>query len=75
MAINQITVEINNQTFTGWESVEIYDDMEQLGNNFTLTTNIPANINLVVKKGQSVIIKIDGETMLTGYVDRVRKKE
>lgn len=75
MAINQITIEINNQTFTGWESVEIYDDMEQLGNNFTLTTNIPADINLVVKKGQSVIIKIDGETLLTGYVDRVRKKE
>lgn len=75
MAINQITIDIDNQTYTGWESIEVYDDIEQLGNNFTLTTNIPTETNLVIKKGQAIIIKIDGETLLTGYVDRVRKRE
>lgn len=71
MATNQITVEINGSTYKNWESVEINDDLEQLGNDFTLTTNIPADSTLTIKQGQPVIICIDGEKKLTGYVDKV----
>lgn len=75
MAINQITVEIENQTYAGWESVEIYDDMEQLGNTFTLNTSIPSDINLAIQPGQSLVVKIDNEPMLSGYVDTVEINE
>lgn len=72
---NQITVEINGETFTDWESVEVYDDMEQLGNDFTLTSNVPIPQQLNIQKGQAVIIRIDNAIVLTGYVDKINKSE
>lgn len=63
-----ITVDINGRTYSGWESCEIYDDIEQLGNDFTLTTNLPADKGATIKKGQSLMVRIDGERLITGYI-------
>ena len=71
----QITVDIEGRAYTGWESVEINDDLEQLGNDFTLTTNIPADGTYIIKEGQAVVISIDGEKKLTGYVDKISISE
>lgn len=75
MATTQITVDIEGSTYSGWESCEINDDLEQLGNDFTLTTNIPADSTLTIREGQAVIIYIDGEKKLTGWVDKVSISE
>jgi prophage tail gpP-like protein len=75
MAINQIKVDIEGKSYTGWESVEVGDDLEQLGKDFTLTTNIPADKTYVIKKGQAVVIYLDNDKKLTGYVDKVRISE
>lgn len=71
MSLNQVTIDIDGYEYTGWESLELNDDLEQLGNDFTLTTNIPANITETLHKGQAIIISIDGEKALTGYIDKV----
>lgn len=71
----QITVDIESRTYSGWESCEINDDLEQLGNDFTLTTNIPADSTYTIREGQAVVIYIDGEKKLTGWVDKISISE
>ena len=66
-----ITIDINGDTYLGWESCEICDSLEQLGNDFTLTTNIPADITNTIQKGQSLIVRIDNQNIMTGYIDSI----
>lgn len=75
MAINQFNITVNNKTYTSWESVEVNIDMEQLSRAFSLTTSIPNSEAISINKGDSIIIDIDGEKVLTGYIDTISISE
>ena len=75
MSLNKINVTINNQTYTSFESVSINIDMDQFGRAFELTSNIPNTQEISIKIGQSVVIDVDGENILSGYIDTINIAE
>ena len=68
-----VSVITNGQTITGWTEVRITRRAEGIPNDFdvALTANNPSdNSQVVAQRGQSCVVKIGRNTVITGYIDR-----
>jgi prophage tail gpP-like protein len=73
-----ITLTVNGKDYTGWESVDITLSMETLTGVFNIgmsdnikNTSKPVVIPPQIVPGESCSIAISGETVITGYIDKV----
>jgi prophage tail gpP-like protein len=60
---------IDNVLWQGWNSIEIHRSIEQMSGSFALT--LAHAYILDVKPHQSCIIQVDGQTIVSGFIDRV----
>jgi prophage tail gpP-like protein len=68
-----VSVEVNGQTITGWTDVRITRRAEGLPNDFDvgLTVTNPSDLSAVVAyAGQSCVVRIGKDPVITGYIDR-----
>lgn len=71
---NAVTVFIDGQVFSGWESVSIRKSISQLAHSFTLELSDKfrnEKESWLIIPGKSVAIFIDGEKVVTGFIDSV----
>lgn len=69
-----VTLSINGKNYEGWKTAQVTTSMENLSGGFVLNISerwsgqdLPREIN----PGDSCTLKLDGETVITGYVDKV----
>lgn len=72
--MNIISIEINGETFSDFVSYKISDNIENLVKTFTITMNKPSDSS-VLNFSSLIIIYIDGESTLTGYIDEIREED
>jgi prophage tail gpP-like protein len=71
--MSDVQLLLNGEIYSGWKSVKIGRSLDMLANTFelTLTDNQAAKAR-TIKLGSPCRVRIDGETIITGYVDRIR---
>ena len=72
---NECTLWVNGMIYGGWTAIRINRGIEQLAGSFTLsvTEKWPGQAEArPIKKGDSAVVKIDGEAVCTGYINRTR---
>ena len=72
---NNCTLLVNGSIYGGWTSISIQRGIEQLAGSFSLrvTERWPGVAeSRPIKKGDVAVVKIDGEAVCTGYVNRTR---
>lgn len=75
MTANNCTLWVNGRIYGGWTAIRINRGIEQLSGSFTLTVTEkwPGQAEArPIKKGDSAVVKIDGEAVCTGYINRTR---
>jgi len=86
--VNILTVDIDGEVFNTFKSVSIQKDLDFFGFQFDITINVPMEkessfLNSIVSifkeekpdfdtQGSFIKIKIDGEAILTGYIEKQR---
>jgi prophage tail gpP-like protein len=67
-----LTLTIGNQVLTGWQSVTVSRPLASIPASFDLavTEKYPNAPDIDVQPGQPCTVKIGGDLVLTGYVDR-----
>lgn len=73
-SIPQVELKVGGQIYGGWTSLNIQRGIEQLAGSFslTLTEHWPEQVDArPVKPGQPCVVLIDGEPVVTGYIDDV----
>lgn len=68
--MNVISIKINGETYTDFVSYEITDHIENLVKTFTITMNKPTDMS-ILDFSSLLVIYIDGESILTGYIDEI----
>ena len=72
---NECTLWVNGMIYGGWTTNRINRGIEQLAGSFTLsvTEKWPGQAeSRPIKKGDSAVVKIDGEAGCTGYMNSTR---
>ena len=69
MPFPQIDLEVGGQRFGGWQSMSISMGIDRAARSFQLTV---ASRDEVVRPGSQCLVLLDGELVVTGYVDSVR---
>ena len=72
---NECTLWVNGMIYGGWTAIRINRGIEQLAGSFTLsvTEKWPGQAEArPIKKGDSAVVKIDGEAVCSGYINRTR---
>ena len=72
---NECTLWVNGMIYGGWTAIRINRGIEQLAGSFTLsvTEKWPGQAeSRPIKKGDSAVVKIDGEAVCSGYINRTR---
>ena len=70
---NTVSLEIGGLAWTGWENVRITRALNRIPSDFSLvvTERDPTTPRIIdVQPGQSVVVKIGADVVITGYVDR-----
>lgn len=70
--MNKISIKIEDYKYTEFLSYELSQNIENLVKIFSFTINIPSD-NSIIKEGDEVVIDIDGEEFLTGFIEIVNK--
>ncbi|HEX7821038.1 MAG TPA: hypothetical protein VF463_10515 [Sphingobium sp.] len=71
---NIVTLSIGGQLYAGWKDVTITRALDTLSGEFSLDLTDRERqgaARLALAAGGAVALKIDGETLITGYIDRV----
>lgn len=69
-----VTLQLGSEQHQGWQEVRIRMSLEQIADSFELTLTerwSEAGVVRPVKPGESALIKVGDELVLTGYVDDV----
>lgn len=74
---NIISLEIDGNSYTALESFSIEKDIENLCGTFSVTASAPSNdqsefgklVDLLRNSSQPITIAVDGEPVITGYID------
>jgi len=64
-------VTVGGRTLSAWTSVEVDRPLDAATGSFRLSINLDASRGLPVKPYQEIEIQVEGELLLTGYVDAV----
>ena len=73
---NKCELWVNNQIFGGWTEISIQRGIEQMSGSFSLTVTErwPGQLEArPIQTGDSCVVKIDGVSVVTGYVNRTRQ--
>lgn len=71
--MSDVQLLLNGDIYSGWTSVKIRRSLDLFADTFDLTlTDNQANQARTIKLGSPCRVRIDGETIITGYVDRIR---
>lgn len=68
----EVQVIVEGRSYSGWKSVSIDRDIEQLCGRFELAVSAKAPDGTVaadLRDGQKVIVAVDNETVITGFID------
>jgi len=68
---------VNGLIYTGWKSVSVINDLEQAATVFNvgLSSNVEGDINILpVSPGSECRLELDGQIVVTGYVDGINGK-
>jgi prophage tail gpP-like protein len=67
-----VTLLVDGREFAGWQEIKIGRGIERMPNDFNLqvTERLPGRPQVVVEPGQPCVVKIGGDTVITGFVDR-----
>ncbi len=68
--VNKVSVEIDGKTFETFKSVNIDTDLDTFGFAFDLEINIPNQESDINTQGKAIKINIDGETLVTGFIEK-----
>ncbi|MGF6792777.1 phage baseplate assembly protein [Paraburkholderia sp. 35.1] len=70
---DDLTLTVGGQSIAGWTSIRVTRGMERIPSDFdiSLTERYPNVSDIVVMEGDPCVVAIDGDTVITGYVDRV----
>lgn len=74
MADGTVTLQIGDTRFNGWTEVSVRLSMECLAGDFELTVTTegqPDGLPVPIAAGEECTVAIDGEVVITGYVDDV----
>lgn len=66
-----ITITINGVTYDGWHRVTASKSIEDLAGSFSIECSRTPNKDFPVKKGAACVIRIEGEPVITGFVDKI----
>jgi prophage tail gpP-like protein len=73
--VNKITTQINFSNYTDFKSFSLYKDIEGLSGRFHVSVSPPDNMNKFIvdiyNPNSAIVIDIDGEPIITGYIDNV----
>lgn len=74
--INQVTVEVGGRILSGWTSLSIRRGVEIMPSTFELecTEYFPHSQEIIIPEGEACIIRIDKETVITGYIVSVTRR-
>ena len=69
-----LSLKVAGSSFEGWTSAQVTRSMEQLAGSFALTLagRGADNLPVVIGPGGDCQVSLDGEVVITGYIDRVR---
>ena len=67
---NIITVDINDKTFKTVKSLDVDTDLDTFGFEFNLDINIPIEESDFKTLGEAIKIKVDGEELMTGFIEK-----
>ncbi len=71
-ASDALSLTVGNQTLTGWQKVSVTRPLAAIPASFSIeaTERYPNAADIDLKPGQPCTVKIAGDLVLTGYVDR-----
>lgn len=76
--MSDIVLNIGGTNYSGWTSMDLTISMETLSGVFNLSltdnigaTNKPVKLSPTVRPGQTCVVTLNGETVITGYIDKV----
>lgn len=73
--VNEITLQIGDETYVDFKSFSLFRDIEALSGRFTVSVSPPDNmadfIIDIQEPNSAIILRIDNEPIITGYIDYV----
>lgn len=71
--LNDVELLINDRIYAGWEGVSVRRSLDYFASSFDLTlTDNQAEEARTIKLGSPCQVRINGEKLITGYVDSIR---
>lgn len=67
--VNILTVDIGGEVFNTFKSIKINTDINIFGADFDIIINVPIEKPIIIQ-GNEIKIKIDGEAVLTGFIEK-----
>lgn len=73
---DDVTLTVGGQSIAGWTTIRVTRGMERIPADFAigLTERYPDTTDVVVSEGEPCALAIGGDTVITGYVDRVMEQ-
>jgi prophage tail gpP-like protein len=73
---DDLTLTVGGQSISGWTSVRVTRGMERIPNDFdiSMTERYPHVTDVTVSEGDPCTVTIGGDTVITGFVDRVSEQ-
>lgn len=70
---DDVTLTVGGQSIAGWTTIRVTRGMERIPADFDigLTERYPGATDVIVTEGDPCTLAIGGDTVITGYVDRV----
>jgi prophage tail gpP-like protein len=66
---------VNGQIYTGWKGVNVRSSLDYFASSFDLTmTDTQAGDAKTIKLGSPCQVRVAGEKLITGFVDRIRPR-
>ncbi len=72
--MSDIRLYVNNQIYTGWQTVSVTRAIDQAASSFSigLTSNFDSSVGVLpVAPGSACQLELDGEIVVTGFVDSI----
>ncbi|WP_407230670.1 phage baseplate assembly protein [Escherichia coli] len=71
---SKVELYLGSQIFTGWVTVSVRRSLEHLAGSFELGLMLPGEpVPAIISPGQSVTLKINGQTVISGWLDQVNQ--
>ena len=73
--MNDVVLRIDGKFFSGWTSVTVNRSIESVAGYFDLGVNVPIQTDLSsLAPGKSFTLEIDGQIVITGFTDALRRQ-